>query len=77
MKKEKITKGTIIRTTLLILALINQILYMNGQSPLPINDEQIEAIVTNGATIVTSLLAWWNNNSFSQKAIKSDRQMKG
>lgn len=71
-----ITAGTIIRTTLLYLALINQILVIAGKSPLPISNEEVEQIISLLATVVASIIAWWKNNSFTQKAIEADRTFK-
>ena len=59
---KKISVGTIVRTVCLALALINQVLVMTGHSVLPIADEQVEELFTLGATLITSLVAWWKNN---------------
>ncbi len=72
----KITKGTTIRTALLVLAVVNQVLYMYGKSPLPIEDEQIESFITNGFSIITTIVVWWKNNSFTKKAIRADKTFK-
>ncbi|MRG87015.1 phage holin [Salinibacillus xinjiangensis] len=55
-------KGTIIRTVVLAVALINQILVANGVSTLPFTGEQIEAFLTNAFTVVAALVAWFKNN---------------
>lgn len=73
---KKIEAGTIVRTIVLVLALINQVLVMSGHSVIPIEDATVEALVTNVATIITALLAWWKNNSFTQAAIAGDETMK-
>lgn len=67
-----IKADTIIRTTILIVALINQILTSTGHSILPITDEQISEIVTLIFTVAASLWAWWKNNSFTKNAIQAD-----
>ena len=72
----KVEAGTIVRTICLVLALINQVLVMSGHSVLPIEDAAVEAIVTNVATIVTAVAAWWKNNSFTQKAIAADKELR-
>ncbi len=72
MEKLKITAGTIARTAVLALALTNQILSATGHSPLPIESEQLEQIVTTGITVAASVVAWWENNSFTQEAIRAD-----
>lgn len=72
----KITSGTVIRSIVLILALINQILTSTGHSIIPITDEQIDSVVSIIFTVVASLVAWWKNNSFTQAAIEADKTMK-
>ncbi len=76
MKKEKITAATVARTICLLLALVNQGLAIAGRSPLPIEDDTVAQIVSLAATVVTSLVAWWKNNSFTRAAIAGDAAMK-
>ena len=66
MKKTDI--GTITRTILIIIALINQGLLIAGKNPLPFEDEQIAQVISFVFTAVTALVAWWKNNNFSQEA---------
>lgn len=68
----RIKTDTIIRTLVLIVALINQALTVTGKSVLPITDDQISEIVTLVITIGASLWAWWKNNSFTKPAIEAD-----
>lgn len=68
----KPSKGTIIRTVCLILALINNVLAIAGRSPLPIDDAVVTEIVSFIFTAAASLAAWWKNNSFTKKAIEAD-----
>lgn len=72
----KITTGTLTRTILLALALINQLLTIIGYSPIPIADESLTELIATGAVIATSVLAWWKNNSFSKDAIKADEYLR-
>ncbi len=76
MKKINITKGTLIRTILLVLALINQILAVFGKSPIPIDDDTVTNLISTVWTVIASLIAWWKNNSFTDKAIKADKVLK-
>jgi SPP1 family holin len=71
----KITTGTIIRTIVLVLALINQMLVSSGHSILPITDDQITEYVTLAFTIGTALWGYWKNNSFTKEAIAADKYM--
>ena len=76
MKKINITKGTLIRTILLVLALINQILAVFGKSPIPIDDDTVTNLISTAWTVIASLIAWWKNNSFTDKAIKADKVLR-
>jgi len=70
------TVGTIARTVVLFLALLNQLLVVLGYSPLPIDDEALMEFISTGALIITSVVAWWKNNSFTQQAVIADAYMK-
>ena len=71
-----ITAGTLARTIILALALINQILSATGHPVLPIEDAQIETLVTTGWTVVAALIAYWKNNSWTAAAKAGDEVMK-
>lgn len=80
IQKEKISVATIARTVCLLLALTNQVLSALGKPVLPIESATIEQLVTAGITTITALIAWWQNNSFTQEAIRADHllnQMQG
>ena len=68
-----ISAGTIARTLVLVLAIVNQILSACGKSPLPIESETLEQLVTAGFTTVAALIAWWKNNSFTPAALQADQ----
>ena len=70
-----ISAGTIARTIILVLALINQLLTATGHSVINISDESISTLISTGFTIVTAIVAWWKNNSFTQSALKADQVM--
>ena len=72
----QVKTSTIIRTLCLILALINQILSALGKPLLPIEDSQIETVVTETALVITALWSWWKNNSFTKNAIVADEYLK-
>lgn len=76
MNRANISSGTISRTILLLLALVNQCFSIVGIPLLPIDNEQIETLVTLLWTLVASLMAWWKNNSFTQGAIRADASKK-
>ncbi|MDO5044297.1 MAG: phage holin [Coriobacteriia bacterium] len=70
-----ISKGTLARTIILALALINQVLTILGLQPLQIDDALIEQLIAAVFTIIASILAWWKNNSFTANAIQADEEL--
>nr|P36549.1 RecName: Full=Uncharacterized 9.7 kDa protein in cwlL 5'region [Bacillus licheniformis]BAA02646.1 XpaF2 protein [Bacillus licheniformis]prf//2009368C XpaF2 protein [Bacillus licheniformis] len=71
---KNLDKGTVIRTVLLFVALVNQTLIMFGKSRLPISEDQVntlaDALYLAGSTIftiVTTLVAWFKNNYVTSK----------
>jgi SPP1 family holin len=72
----KVSKATIIRTTVLMLGLVNAALALFGKSPLPFDDAELTNAITAVWAVVASLWAWWKNNSFTKKAIAADKTLK-
>lgn len=73
--KTQIKTETIIRTVVVMVALINQILAICGKETMPLYESDIVQIITLVATIASSLWAWWKNNSFTQNAIEADKYL--
>ena len=73
--KNKITAATLARTAVLALALTNQILSATGHPVLPIENAELETLITTSMTVGASLWGWWKNNSFTPEAIESDKRM--
>lgn len=67
---------TIIRTIVLVFALINQGLTMIGKNPLPFTEEEVGTAITYIITVMATIWAWWKNNSFTKEAIKADETLK-
>lgn len=72
-----VSVSTWIRTALLILSLVNMILTAAGKSVLPFSDEQVGEAVSVLFTVITSLVAWWKNNSFTVNAQAADKLLTG
>ena len=70
-----IDTGTIARTLILVLALINQILISRGIAVLPISDDQVNSIVSTLWTVVSAVWAWWKNNSVTNFAQAADKHL--
>ncbi|MEG2288131.1 MAG: phage holin [Ruthenibacterium sp.] len=69
----KQSTGTLVRTALLALALLNSLLAALGKSPLPVDDKQLSQLIGTMLTMAAALAAWWKNNSFTAPAILADR----
>ena len=75
MKKinwKEVDNGTIARTLILFLGLINAGLKLFGMDILPISDGQINKAVTAVWAVGGALWTWWKNNSFTSAAIEGD-----
>lgn len=72
--KKKISVGTITRTAALGLAMTNQLLSAAGKPLLPIDNAQLEQMISAGFTVVSALVNWWFNNSFTQAALAGDEE---
>lgn len=70
------SRETIIRTIVLFVALLNQVLTMFGLNPLPFSNEDIYSGLTAIFTVAATIWAWWKNNSFTQNAIEADEFLK-
>ena len=70
--KKKIEKGTIVRTGVLMFALVNQGLTISGHNPLPFTENEVGQGISMALTVCASLWAWWKNNSFTQAALTAD-----
>ena len=71
-----ISKGTIIRTAVFVLGIVNFILVREGYSVLPIDEAWIESVVADVWLIGSAIVGFWKNNSFTKAAIEADGIMK-
>ena len=74
-KIKTVTPDTWARSVCFIIALVNQLLATLGKDILPFAESDVYQLVSLTATIVTGLVAWWKNNSFTDAAIKADKYM--
>lgn len=69
---KNVKSDTIARTVWLLLALINQVLAIAGKDVLPFTQDEVYQFSSLSFTIITSVVAWWKNNSFTNAAILGD-----
>ncbi len=71
-----VSKDTWARTIFLFLSLANQLLAVFGKDTLEFTEDEIYQWVSILATIISTVMAWWKNNSFSQTAQAADVVLK-
>lgn len=76
MNRLKVSAPVIARTVVLVFALTNQVLTMSGWNPLPFSEEDVYTGCTLLLTVVASLVAWWNDNPVTQKALQNIEDIK-
>ena len=55
----------LVRTCVLFVALVNQLLMVFGYSILPISEQQVSELCTTLFTIIAAIWAWWTDNKLN------------
>lgn len=76
MEKMRVKGDTIARTVVLFLALANQVMIAFGWNPINIEEESVYTLISTLVTLIAACVAWWENNSFTQAALKADEVLK-
>ena len=69
----KISKGTIVRTILLLVAIVNMGLQHFGIDVIKVDEEGVASIVEYIIQIAIIVVGFWKNNSYTEKAIEADK----
>ena len=69
-------RGALARLVVLGFGLVNSILQGLGYNVLPITDEQVVQVLSDGWLIISALWCYWKNNSLTRPAITGDSIMK-
>lgn len=72
MDNKKIDTGTIVRTIVLAVMLINEVLIRFGITPFELDESLIYEFVSAVGLIGASVWSWWKNNSFTNEAKTAD-----
>lgn len=72
----KISKGTIVRTIMLIIVLVNMVLQHFGINIIKVDENEVVSLVETVINLAVIIVAFWKNNSFTDKAIKADEFLK-
>ena len=72
----KISKGTIVRTVMLIIVVLNMVLKHFGIDVINVSENEVLSVLEMLIEIATIIVTFWKNNSFTQNAIKADEFLK-
>lgn len=72
----KLSKGTIIRTIMIGLVVLNLVLKQFGVDVINVEESTITSAVETVISVGAILSAWWYNNSFTETAKKADEFFK-
>lgn len=72
----KISKGTIVRTVMLVVVVLNMILKHFGLDVINVSESEILSVLEMLIEIAVIIVTFWKNNSFTDKAIKADEFLK-
>lgn len=72
----KISKGTIVRTIMLIIVIINLVLKQLGHDLINVSESEILSVVEMIIELAVIVVSFWKNNSYTQNAIKADEFLK-
>ncbi len=72
IKGLKVTKGTVVRTILMLIVLINMVLKATGHNIINVDAAALTRFVEYGVSAATLAICFWKNNSFTDKAKTAD-----
>lgn len=72
----KISKGTIVRTIMLVIVILNMILKHFGIDVINVTESEILSVLEMLIELAVIIVTFWKNNSFTDKAIKADEFLK-
>jgi len=72
----KVSKGTIVRTILLLIAIINMALQHFNIDIIKVDESEVASVVEYIIQIAIIVVGFWKNNSYTQKAIEADEFLK-
>lgn len=67
-----ISKGTIVRTIMLVIVIINLVLKQFGIDLINVSESEVLTAVEMIIELAIIVVSFWKNNSFTEKAIKAD-----
>lgn len=72
----KISKGTIVRTIMLLIVIINMVLKHFNIDVINVSESEILTFVESLIEVAVIAVGFWKNNSYTKKAIQADEFLK-
>ena len=72
IKDLRVTKGTVARTVLTVVVLINLVLKATGHDIINLDEYSVSTVIENLVNIGVIVLGFWKNNSFTLEAKNTD-----
>lgn len=72
----RVTPGTIVRTIVLGVAILNKILAYFGKPIINLDSALLSEFISDAWLIISAITAWWKNNSFTLPALAGDVVMR-
>lgn len=72
IKDLRVTKGTVARTVLTVVVLINLVLKATGHDIINLDEYSVSTVIENLVNIGVIVLGFWKNNSFTLEAKNAD-----
>lgn len=72
----KISKGTIVRTIMVIVVVLNIILKKFNIDVINVSENEILTLIEALIEVAVIAVGFWKNNSYTQKAIQADEFLK-
>lgn len=72
----KISKGTIVRTIMIALVVVNMVLQHMGLDIIKVDENSLLNVVELLIELAIIIVGFWKNNSYTDKAIKADEFLK-
>ncbi len=72
----KMTRGTIVRTVLLLVAIVNIGLQHFGVDVIKVEESEVASLLEYIVQMAIIVVGFWKNNSYTDKAMKADEFLK-
>lgn len=70
-----VKKGTVVRTIMAAAVIVNYVLKATGHNVITIDETEVGSIVETAITVITFIIVYWKNNSWTTAAQLADKKL--